>query len=112
MLRRASTVFLIVLSPDLFNMALDRIAEFVVSTSFQQTKSAVGFLCNVFIKVNPKKSLKRLLPFLIASICREIDNYRAGITVDTEILLGDRILVWTMHLLSYSLTEVRDSILA
>ena len=34
MLRRASTMFLIVLSPDLFDIALDRIAEFIVSTSF------------------------------------------------------------------------------
>ena len=93
MLRRASTIFLIVLSPDLFNIALDRIAEFIVSTSFQQTRSVVGFLCNVFIKVNPKKSLKRLLPLLITSIYREIDVYRAGIMVDMEILLGDRILV-------------------
>ena len=112
MLRRVSTIFLIALLLDLFNIALDRIAKFVVSTSFQQIRSVVGFLYNVFIKVNPKKSLKRLIPLLITSIYREINNYRAGIIVDMEVLLGDRILVWTMHLLGYSLTEVRDSILA
>ncbi|XTI83178.1 hypothetical protein V2W45_1326593 [Cenococcum geophilum] len=72
-------------------MALDRIARFVV---------------------NPRKSLKRLLPLLIASIRREINIYGAGITVDMEILLGDCILVWTMYLLGYSLTKVRDSVLA
>ena len=58
MLKRVSTIFLATLSPDLFNIALDRIAKFVVSTGFQQIRSAVGFLCNIFIKVNPKKSLK------------------------------------------------------
>ena len=72
----------------------------------------MGFLCNALVKVNPRKSLKRLLPLLIARIRREIDIYRAGTMVDTEILLGDRILVWNMHLLGYSLTKVRDSILA
>ena len=93
MLRRAFTIFLTALSPDLFNIALERIAKFIVSTGFQQTRSVVGFLCNAFIKVNPKKSLKRLLPLLITSIYREINNYGAGIIVDTEILLRDRILV-------------------
>ena len=34
MLRRASTIFLIVLLLDLFNMALDRIARFIISISF------------------------------------------------------------------------------
>jgi len=64
------------------------------------------------VKVNPEKSLKRLLPLFIASICREIDVYRAGIIADIEILLGDRTLVWNMHLLNYSLTEVGDFMLA
>ena len=105
-------MFLIALSLDLFNMALDRLARFVVSTSFQQIRSVVGFLCNIFIKVNPGKSLKRLLPLFIISIRKEIDIYRASITVDIEILLGDCILVWTIYLLSYSLTKVRDSVLA
>lgn len=36
----------------------------------------------------------------------------AGTTENTEILLGDYTLVQNMHLLGYSLNEVRDSILA
>jgi len=93
MLKKASTVFLVILSLDLFNMALNKIARFVASTGFQQTTSVIGFLCNVFVKVNPRKSLKRLLPLLIASICKEINIYRAGTTADTDTLLGDCILV-------------------
>jgi len=112
MLKRVSTILLAILSPDLFNIALDKIARFIASTGFQQTRSVVGYLYNVLVKVNPRKSLKRLLPLLIASICKEIDVYRVGIIVDTKILPGDRILVWNMHLLSYSLTEIKDSILA
>jgi len=53
----------------------------------------MGFLCNIFIKVNPRKSLKQLLPLLITSIYKEIDIYRAGTTVDIDTLLGDCILV-------------------
>jgi len=34
MLKRASTMFLATLSPDLFDIALDKIARFVVSTGF------------------------------------------------------------------------------
>jgi len=72
----------------------------------------MGFLYNVLIKVNPRKSLKQLLPLFIASICREINIYRAGTTADIDTLLGDRILVWNIHLLGHSLTKVKDFILA
>ena len=112
MLTKVFTIFLAILSPDLFNIALGKTAGFVVSTSFQQITSVVGFLYNALIKVNPKRSLKRLLPLLIASIYKEINIYGAGIIVDTEILLGDCILVQNIYLLYYSLTKVRDSILA
>ena len=93
MLARVFTIFLATLLPDLFNIALGKTARFATSTGFQQITSTVGFLCNAFIKVNPGKSLKRLLPLFINSIYREIDTYRASITADTEILLGDYTLV-------------------
>ena len=96
MLKRASTIFLITLSLDLFDIALDKIAGFIASTSFQQTRFIVGYLYNVFVKVNSRKSLKRLLPFFITSIRREIDIYGASTTADIEILLGDCILVWNI----------------
>ena len=35
MLKRVSTMFFAILSPDLFNIALDKIAGFIASTSFQ-----------------------------------------------------------------------------
>ena len=72
----------------------------------------MGYLYNILIKVNPGKSLKRLLPFFITSIYKEINIYRAGIMADIEILPGDCILVWNIHLLSYSLTKVKDFMLA
>lgn len=86
-------MFFTTLLPDLFNIVLDKIARFTAKTSFQQIRSVVGYLYNILIKVNPEKSLKQLLPFLIASIYREIDIYKAGTTVDIEILLGDYILI-------------------
>jgi len=86
-------MFLTILLLDLFNIALNKIARFVASTGFQQTISVIGFLCNALIKVNPRKSLKRLLPLLIASIRREINIYGAGIMADINILPGDRTLV-------------------
>jgi len=105
-------MFFTTLLLDLFNIALDKIARFVVSTGFQQTISVIGFLYNILVKINPRKSLKRLLSFLIASIYKEINIYKASITADIDILLGDYILVWNIYLLSYSLTKIKDSILA
>ena len=93
MLARISTVFLATLLPDLFDMVLDKIAGFTASTGFQQIRSAVGYLCNTLVKVNPKKSLKQLLPLFITSICREIDIHGASTTVDTKILPRNYILV-------------------
>ena len=74
-------------------MALNKIARFVASTGFQQIISVIGFLYNAFVKINPRKSLKQLLPFFITSIYKEINIYRAGTMADIDILLGDRILV-------------------
>jgi len=34
MLKRVSTIFFIILLPDLFNIVLDKIARFIVSISF------------------------------------------------------------------------------
>ena len=53
----------------------------------------MGYLYNILININPKKSLKRLLPLFIASIYREINIYGAGTTADIKILLGDCILI-------------------
>jgi len=53
-----------------------------------------------------------LLPFFIASIYKEINIYKASTTANIEILLGDCTLVWNIHLLSYSLTKVKDLMLA
>jgi len=111
MFKRAFTVFLAALLLDLFNIVLDKITKFVIRTGFQQIRSAIGFLYNVFVKVNPGKSLKRLLPLFITSIYKEININKASTMADMEILLRDRILMWNIYLFSYSLTEIGDFVL-
>ena len=93
MLIKISTVFFAALLLDLFNIVLNKIAKFTAKTSFQQIRSAVGYLYNILVNINPKKSLKQLLPLFITSIYREINIHNTSIMADMEIPLGDHILI-------------------
>ncbi|KAF2793871.1 hypothetical protein K505DRAFT_375027 [Melanomma pulvis-pyrius CBS 109.77] len=110
----AFTPLLAALSPELFDIALDKIANFITNHVIHPARDAMAFICNGLVKINPEKSLKRLLPHLIAGIRTEIDDIGAGSTRTTgsEVLPRDRALVWNISLLSMCVVHVGDAVLA
>jgi proteasome activator subunit 4 len=110
----AFTPLLAALSPDLYDIALDKIAQFVTNHVIHQARDAMAFICNALVKVHPEKALKRLLPHLLAGIRTEIEDNGAGSTRTTgsEVLPRDRALVWNISLLSMCVVHVGDAALA
>ncbi|KAF2020543.1 hypothetical protein BU24DRAFT_339098 [Aaosphaeria arxii CBS 175.79] len=110
----AFTPLLSALSPDLFDIALDKIANFITNHVIHQARDAMAFICNALVKINPERALKRLLPNLLAGIRTEIDDNGAGSsrTTGSEVLPRDRALVWNIALLSMCVVHVGDAVLA
>jgi proteasome activator subunit 4 len=109
----AFTPLLAALSPELYDVALDKIANFLTNHVIHQAREAVAFICNSLVKINPEKALKRLLPHLFAGIRTEIEDIGAGSTRTTgaEVLPRDRALVWNLTILSMSIVHVGDAVL-
>lgn len=109
----AFTPLLAALSPELYDVALEKIAHFITNHVVHQARDAMAFICNGLVKINPKKALKRLLPDLLAAIRTEIEHNRAGSTRTTgsEVLPRDRALVWNISLLSMCVVHVGDAVL-
>ena len=109
----AFTPLLATLSPDLYDLALNKIAEFVSNHVIHQARDAMAFICNSLCKVSPKKALKRLVPMLIASIRTEIDDNGAASTrhIGSDVLPRDRGLVWSVSMLSMCVVHVGDAVL-
>ncbi|KAF2841785.1 hypothetical protein M501DRAFT_1007922 [Patellaria atrata CBS 101060] len=107
------TPLLAALSPELFDIALNKIADFVSNHVIHQARDAMAFICNGLVKIRPQKALNRLLPDLIAGIRTEIDDNGAGSTRTTgsEVLPRDRALVWNISLLSMCIVHVGDAVL-
>ena len=107
------TPLLASLSPELYDLALNKIAEFVGNHVIHQARDAMAFICSALCKVNPKKALKRLVPVLIQSIRTEIDENAAASTrnTGTDVLPRDRGLVWSVTMLSMCVVHVGDAIL-
>lgn len=110
----AFTPLLAALSPELYDVALDKIANFVSNHVIHQARDAIAFICNSLVKINPQKALKRLLPILFAGIRTEIEDNGAGSTRTTgaEVLPRDRALVWNIGILSMCVVHVGDAVLA
>jgi proteasome activator subunit 4 len=110
----AFTPLLAALSPELYDIALEKVANFITNHVIHQARDAISFICNSLVKVNPEKALKRLLPHLIAGIRTEIDDNRAGSTrtAGTDVLPRDRALVWYLCILSMSVVHVGDAVIA
>ena len=102
------------LSPDLYDMALGKVADFVANHVIHQARDAMAFICGSLCKVNPEKALKRLLPILIASIRTEIDENGAASTrvAGADVLPRDRGLIWSVSMLSMCVVHVGDAVLA
>ena len=109
----AFTPLLASLSPDLYDLALNKIAEFISNHVVHQARDAMAFICSSLVKVDPVKALKRLVPVLIQSIRTEIDENGAASTrnTGTDVLPRDRGLVWSVSMLSMSVVHVGDAVL-
>ena len=109
----AFTPLLACLSPELYDLALGKIADFVGNHVIHQARDAMAFICNALCKVQPEKALKRFVPMLIQSIRTEIDENGAASTRNTgsDVLPRDRGLVWNVSMLSMCVVHVGDAVL-
>lgn len=107
------TPLLAALSPELYSMALNKVADFVSNHVIHQARDAMAFICSALCKVNPKSALKRLVPVLIQSIRTEIDENGAASTRNTgsDVLPRDRALVWNISMLSMCVVHVGDAVM-
>lgn len=107
------TPLLASLSPELYDLALNKIAEFVGNHVIHQARDAMAFICNSLCKICPGKALKKLVPMLIATIRTEIDENGAASTrnTGTDVLPRDRGLVWSVSMLSMCVVHVGDAVL-
>ena len=107
------TPLLAALSPELYDLALNKIADFVGNHVIHQARDAMAFICSALCKVNPVKALKRLVPILIQSIRTEIDENGAASTRNngTDVLPRDRGLVWSVTMLSMCVVHVGEAVL-
>lgn len=101
------------LSPELFDMTLEKLATFVSSHVVHQARDAMAWICNALCKVNPEKTLKVFIPMLIVNIRHEIDSNGAASdrSSGTEILPRDRALVWHISILSMCVVHVGSEVL-
>ena len=107
------TPLLAALSPELYDVALNKIATFVANHVIHQARDAMAFICSALCKVSPVKALRRLVPLLIQAIRTEIDENGAASTRNTgsDVLPRDRGLVWSVSMLSMCVVHVGDAVL-
>lgn len=101
------------LSPELFDMALDKLSTFVNTHVVHQARDAMAWICNALCKVNPEKTLKIFIPMLIINIRNEIDYNGAASdrSSGTDVLPRDRALVWHVSMLSMCVVHVGNEVL-
>ncbi|KAI1446541.1 hypothetical protein F5Y02DRAFT_416828 [Annulohypoxylon stygium] len=101
------------LSPELFEIALEKLSTFVSSHVVHQARDAMAWICNALCKVNPEKTLKVFIPMLIVNIRNEIDYNGAASdrSSGTEVLPRDRALVWHVSILSMCVVHVGSEVL-
>ncbi|KAK5653291.1 hypothetical protein OQA88_8982 [Cercophora sp. LCS_1] len=101
------------LSPELFDMTLEKLASFVSTHVVHQARDAMAWICNALCKVNPEKTLKVFIPMLIVNIRNEIDYNGAASdrSSGTEVLPRDRALVWHVSMLSMCVVHVGGEVL-
>lgn len=101
------------LSPELFDLALEKVAAFVSSHVVHQARDAMAWICNALCKVSPEKTLKTFIPMLIVNIRNEIDYNGAASdrSSGTDVLPRDRALVWHVSMLSMTVVNVGAEVL-
>ncbi|KAJ9607333.1 Proteasome activator BLM10 [Cladophialophora chaetospira] len=101
------------LSPELYDLALNKIVDFVANHVIHQSRDAMAFICNCLCKVNPEKALAKFIPVLVSAIRTEIDENGAGSTRNaaSDVLPRDRGLVWNISMLSMCVVHVGSAVL-
>lgn len=101
------------MSPEIYDMAMDKIAAFVSSHVVHQARDPMARLLNAGCKVNPAKALKVFIPMLIVNIRNEIDDNHAASdrTTGTDYLPRDRALVWNISMLAMAVVHVGREVL-
>lgn len=101
------------LSPELFDIALEKLAAFVAGHVVHQARDAMAFMTNALCKANPEKTLKIFVPLLIVGIRNEIDYNDAASdrSSGTDVLPRDRALVWHISMLSMIVVHVGSDVL-
>ncbi|TVY46283.1 Proteasome activator complex subunit 4A [Lachnellula occidentalis] len=109
----ALTPLFAALSPEIFDMALEKVSSFVGGHVVHQARDAMAFICNALCKANPEKTLKVFVPMLIVGIRNEIDYNDAASdrSAGTDVLPRDRALVWHISMLSMIIVHVGDSLM-
>lgn len=109
----ALTPLFAALSPQIFDMALEKVSSFVRGHVVHQARDAMAFICNALCKANPEKTLKVFIPMLIVGIRNEIDYNDAASdrSAGTDVLPRDRALVWHISMLSMIIVHVGDSLM-
>lgn len=100
------------MSPELYDLVLQKIADFVSKHVVYQAKDAMAFICSALCKAQPEKALAVLVPIFTRAIRTEIQDNGAGSTRTTgsETLPRDRALVWNISLLSMSIVHSGSSV--
>ncbi|ERS96207.1 hypothetical protein HMPREF1624_07116 [Sporothrix schenckii ATCC 58251] len=101
------------LSPELFDMAVEKIAAFVASHVVHQARDSMAWIVNALCRVNPEKTLKVFIPMLIVNIRNEIDDNNAASdrSSGADVLPRDRALVWYVSILSMCVVHVGSEVL-
>ncbi|RDL39604.1 ARM repeat-containing protein [Venustampulla echinocandica] len=109
----ALTPLFAALSPEIFDMALEKVATFVGGHVVHQARDAMAFICNALCKANPEKTLKIFVPMLVVGIRNEIDYNEAASdrSSGTDVLPRDRALVWHISMLSMIIVHVGNSLM-
>jgi proteasome activator subunit 4 len=100
-------------SPELFDLALEKLATFVNTHVVHQARDSMAWILNALCKCNPEKALKILVPMLIVNIRNEIDYNHAASdrSSGTDYLPRDRALVWHVSLLGMVVVHVGSEVL-
>ena len=96
------------LSPELFDLTLEKLATFVSSHVIHQARDAMAWIVNALCRINPEKTLKVFVPMCIVNIRNEIDQNNAASdrTTGTDYLPRDRALVWHISMLAMTVVHV------
>lgn len=109
----ALTPLFAALSPELFDIALEKLASFIGGHVVHQARDAMAFMVNALCKADTEKTLKRFVPMLIVGIRSEIDTNGAASdrSSGTDVLPRDRALVWNISMLSMLIVHVGSGVL-